>query len=148
MPGSWDSVFDEMEKAKPSVFWVPAEVGDTVVGRVTDISDETGDFGPFRRVTLEARDGSSYMVNGFGKVLGARLDAARLGDFYKIEYLGKQETKDKKATYKNFGVVHRKGPAWDNEPAAKPAVAEQPPPLDTDWQAVEAATPDPAAAPY
>lgn len=91
------------------VAWKPEKAGDQVVGELEEISERTGDHGPYRVLTLLAKDGKVWNVAGFGKVLASKfasLGDADLGKTVAVVFKGTQPSKTKGyAPYKDFKVL-------------------------------------------
>jgi hypothetical protein len=91
------------------VAWRPEKVGDQVIGELEEISERNGDHGPYRVLTLLAKDGSVHNVAGFGEVLAskfARLTDADLGKTVAVVFKGTHPSKTNGyAPYKDFKVL-------------------------------------------
>lgn len=90
--------------------WRP-DPGDTIIGRVVDLQQRTGDWDPYWVVTLELDDGEREAVHAFHFVLAEELRKIRpqVGHRIAIKYLGKPDGK----RYENYRVATENKPEID-----------------------------------
>lgn len=87
--------------------WIPEEAGEFVIGELEEISDRTGDYGPYKVITLLTEGGDVLNVAGFGTVLKGKFDSltsADLGCKVAVKFVGEATGKSGKA-YKNWSVT-------------------------------------------
>lgn len=100
---SYDQYEDRLD-APDAEGWKP-QPGDKVVGKILEISQRDGDYGPYKVVTIEKADGVPIAIHAFHSVLAGRLEDQKpgLGDIIGVKYEGKKQ--GAKNTYDNYKVT-------------------------------------------
>ena len=107
--------------------WRPA-AGDTIAGRVSDISETNLGHGPYFVVTLTRPDGTKVsVVHAFHHVLRAELARrnVQVGDQIEVTYSGRSEATPGKSGYAKYRVTGGQTPrvAWGGEAGGDAAAA-------------------------
>lgn len=115
--------------------WRP-EVGDQVIGKVVDIGEREGDWGPYPVFVLASTDGELVAVHAFHGVLKNELGTVQVGDEVGIAYKGMKA--GAKQSYENYKVVIERNGA----PAAQESLAAHAAAAQTELADVGASTED------
>lgn len=107
--------------------WRPKD-GDTLIGRVTDLSMGNSEYGSYPIVTVQPEDGDAVAVHCFHTSLNNQMQQIRprVGETVGIKFKGKTKTKDGKREVAVY-VVKVKGRTVDVWGQAAPLT---PPPPD------------------
>lgn len=98
------SLQEQLEGEEPEAW--EAEEGDSLLGEIEAITERTGDWGPYKVVTLLDADGKPWNVACWDTVCANKveeLDPA-VGDMIGFKFLGEKTNKSGSATYKNWSV--------------------------------------------
>lgn len=85
--------------------WKPSEMS-MVEGEITEISEQTSEYGPFQVINLRTATGDVFGVATYHAVLKRQVEEAGLepGDTIRVEYLGTGTSK-KGRTFHNYDLT-------------------------------------------
>lgn len=98
------SLQEQLDAGEPEPF--DPEPGDSVVGEVEAISTRTGDWGPYKVITVLTEADETVNVMCWDTVCANKIEelAPSIGDSIGFRYLGEKANKSGSATYKNWSV--------------------------------------------